>query len=508
MNPYLLSYKRQTIALIITAGLIKLVLGSIIELNNDEAYYWTYARHLQWNYFDHPPMVGIFIRLFTANLYFHHEFFMRLPGVVSAAACTWIIFKIGESLRDTRTGWIAACLYTASFYSSIIAGLLILPDTPQLFFWLMSVLLLMTIIKRQSSQLPVNGYLLLAGLTIGLSILSKIHGVFLWTGFLGYVLFDQRALLKNPYLYLAASITAIILVPSFLWTLNNHSGTYNYHSARVTFLHFHPESFGREILGEVLYSNPVNYVLLIMAIAQFRTQNKNAILLKWLSFPLIGTVLFISVFNDTLPHWSGPAYATLIPFTALYLRNRQYPREFLPPVIFALRLIVVALVICIGMIKYFPGSMGQQRLPEWGKNDITLDMSGWRQFSDSLQKKLPGSPPIDCIFTDYWFPGGHLDFYTGYQLNLPVRVVGSLADIHHFAWLNPGLPTLRTGQNAWYITISNFYHEPPKKLTEHFLQCSRTFTIPQLRSGSIVRYFYIYQLTNYLGGLPDNGIIQ
>jgi len=50
-----------------------------LELGNDEVYYQTYAQHLQWNYFDHPPMVALLIRLSTINLFFHNEFFVPLP---------------------------------------------------------------------------------------------------------------------------------------------------------------------------------------------------------------------------------------------------------------------------------------------------------------------------------------------------------------------------------------------------------------------------------------------
>ncbi len=33
---------------------------------DDEAYYWTWARHLEWGYPDHPPMIAYVIRATTA----------------------------------------------------------------------------------------------------------------------------------------------------------------------------------------------------------------------------------------------------------------------------------------------------------------------------------------------------------------------------------------------------------------------------------------------------------
>ena len=56
---------------------IRLFAAGSLELGNDEAYYWLYGQHLQWNYFDHPPMVAVFIRLFTFNLFFQdYPFFI------------------------------------------------------------------------------------------------------------------------------------------------------------------------------------------------------------------------------------------------------------------------------------------------------------------------------------------------------------------------------------------------------------------------------------------------
>ncbi|MBA4166242.1 MAG: glycosyltransferase family 39 protein [Chitinophagaceae bacterium] len=483
-----------------------MLLASIAELNNDEAYYWTYAKQLQWNYFDHPPMVGICIKIFMLNLHLNQELFIRLTAILAASGCTWIIFKIGKQLHDGQTGWFAACLFTASFYASIIAGLLILPDSPQLFFWLLSVNLLLKIVKKDISGVRVNSELALVGITIGLCVLSKIHGIFLWIGFGGYVIISRRSLLSNPFLYLSGLITLAMLVPSFLWTLSNHFSTYNYHSARVHFEGMHPESFFREIAGEILYSNPVNYVLLVVALLRYRRKRTDVALLKWFSFPLIITVLIISLFNDTLPHWNGPAFVTLIPFTALHLRNLSARTAKLPLEIrSAMGLLITSVCVCIGIINYWPGSLGARQLPELGKNDVTLDMSGWRQLHDSLKNRLTTEA---SIFTPYWFPGGHLTVYVGQPLHLPVRVVGTLNDIHHFAWLNPSYPSLPIDANAWYITVSNFYKPPSAGLMSYFQKTGQPLLIPQYRSGIVVRYFYIYPLLHYKGGLPANGILQ
>src|SRR5882757_7922602 len=120
--------RRKILLLIVLSSLIRLIVAGSIELGNDEVYYQAYARHLQWCYFDHPPMVAWIIRLTTANLFLHQELFIRLGPIVCAAIGTALIYLIGKKIKNEITGLIAAVLYTTSFYTSVIAGIFILPD--------------------------------------------------------------------------------------------------------------------------------------------------------------------------------------------------------------------------------------------------------------------------------------------------------------------------------------------------------------------------------------------
>jgi len=83
-------------------------------LGNDEAYYYTYALYPALSHFDHPPMVGWVIQLFSLNLHFSSEIFIRLAAVLAGTVNTWLMYCIGKQLRDELTGWYAALLYTAS----------------------------------------------------------------------------------------------------------------------------------------------------------------------------------------------------------------------------------------------------------------------------------------------------------------------------------------------------------------------------------------------------------
>ena len=269
-----------------------------------------------------------------------------------------------------------------------IAGILILPDSPQMSFWLLSILLMLRIIYHESH--PPALLFLLLGLVVGLCMLSKIHAVFLWMGFLLFILLYRRDLLRMPFLYISGLLSLLVFSPAIIWTIQNSYTTLKFHSSRVVFSlnHIQPDSFLRELAGSVLYTNPLVFGLILVSVTWFlrhKSTPPNARLLLCIAAPLISIVLLISIFNDTLPHWSGPAYLTLIPFTGLYFAHRNHTTRVPGIVKASLVLIFSALVAAVLVINYLPVSLGSKTMPAYGANDITLDMSGWEQFGKILK---------------------------------------------------------------------------------------------------------------------------
>ena len=109
-----MNYQKKLWWLIGISVLAKIFISFFLELGNDEVYYYTYALQPDWNHFDHPPMVGWLIRIFTFNLYWLSDLSMRLGSIVCAALTTIVIFESGSLLKNEKAGWIAALLYTLS----------------------------------------------------------------------------------------------------------------------------------------------------------------------------------------------------------------------------------------------------------------------------------------------------------------------------------------------------------------------------------------------------------
>ena len=502
--------------LILLGSLLRLWVAASLELGNDEVYYQTYAQHLQWAYFDHPPMIALLIRLSTFNLFFHNELFIRLGPILCAAIGTWLIFKTGSLINNERTGWIAAILYNTSFYSSIIAGTFILPDSPQLIFWLLSIYFMIRILDNQVEGRKQIFYFISLGICTGLCIMSKVHGVFLWFGFGGYVIFYRRSLLKSPAFWTSLIITLAIIFPAWWWNYENHFITYQYHQGRISFWGKQPDPdhLLQQVLGSIFYCNPVNFVLYILALSsiakgRIKSVPKEYLLFLWLSLPLILVLLWTSLFSETLPHWSGPAYLSLMLPAACYLDGRTavgVNSRWLKTAVWLYGCVVILGVLGI---KYLPFRIGSSIPVNLGKGDISLDMTGWRRFSKSLDSLYRSDissgrmNPNTIILSDYWFPAAHLEHYYGISYRHTVLAIGPVGDIHHFAWMNQRRSRMLSGSDAYFIYPSNYYGPPKATLKNKFQTVGDSILIPQYRAGIPVRNFVIYRMHEFRGDSLD-----
>ncbi|MCK9291413.1 MAG: glycosyltransferase family 39 protein [Bacteroidales bacterium] len=506
--------------LLLLSAAIRLLLSAWLELSNDEVYYWTYALYPDWSHYDHPPMVGWFIRFFSFNLQWDQEVFIRLASVVCMTFNTYFIYKIGCQLRNEIAGWYAALLYTASVYAFVITGILILPDTPQTLFWILSLWLMIQLLQTEANSLRFRKKMLWLGLSIGLGMLSKYTAVFLWVGLAMYVLLYQRNWLRQPVLYVSVFLSFLIFLPVLFWNITHQFISFSFHGDRINIfesgLRF--TSFFQELAGQFLYNNPVNVILIILslvAIAKKKLVLRSDMrrLIIWTSLPMIGLFLFFSLFRFTLPHWSGPAYSGLLLLAALWLAESQSQKKtslFFPSSIsVSLFLLIAVLAGGVAQIKYgiFPSDKNES-YHRIGRHDVSLDMYGWKQLEGSFKTirekhiALGDMHESDAIIGENWFPLAHLDYYVARPLHMQVFGLGPLHKLHKYHWINELRGGLQIGRNYWYITNSRDYKHPAEIYQDWFKEIVPADTIEIYRAQQPVKRFFVFQLYE-LQKLPD-----
>jgi 4-amino-4-deoxy-L-arabinose transferase-like glycosyltransferase len=471
--------RKQVFWLIVITTLVRLFLASQVELANDEVYYWTYALYPDLSHFDHPPMVGFMAQLFTLNLFFTDDFFLRLGSIVLSAASTWTIFCIGRKVKNELAGLYAAFLYTSSIYCSIISGFSLIPDAPQVFFWLLCLNVALDILPTEKITNSQRRKMLLFGLFAGLAMLSKYHSVFIWVGILLFVLFQNRKWVVDYSLYLAGFISLLVFSPVLIWNIQNDFISFTFHGDRVApAWELRPDYFLTELGGQIAYHNPLNIILIVIAMMAV-WKGKNFIDSKYKGVLLFNAIplwlLFtgFSLFRSTLPHWSGPAFLSLIVLTAAYWAERIGSQNLSEAkMIRPLRIMLSSyflgflMVVAFYSINYSSLQLGKQKeVKNFGEYDFTQDMYGYDQISNAFQKivvreESQGSMAKGSdLISHQWFPGTHLDFYVAQPHYRNLFLIGSLNEIHKYAWINQQRGGLQKGKDYYHIAVSNYYKE-------------------------------------------------
>ncbi|MCF6170007.1 MAG: glycosyltransferase family 39 protein [Bacteroidales bacterium] len=504
------NYRNYLWLLIGISTLVRGLLAGFLELGNDEVYYRLYALYPDWSHFDHPPMVGWVIQLFSLNLLFDSEFFLRLASVVFGAINLWLVFDLGRILRNERAGFYAALLFTASIYGFVITGIFILPDTPQNFFWLLSLRLMLRTLPFCPHQ-PVSGIRMLnLGFVLGLGILSKYTTVFLWLGALLYIGIYNREWFRSKWLYLSIFISLLFTLPIIYWNLQNDFVSFRFQGERVNLLDssLSPNYFLTEIAGEFFYNNPVNFVLIVLAvIAGFRGKLKigkahNRIILL-ATLPLIFTFHIFSLFRSTLPHWSAPAYTSLVILAAAWLDQQKVAQRFRVSAVLYGTLFLLFIILLLGILQVrlslfqVDYSTAYHNL---GKNDPSLDLTGFRQAGIEFAKIVErdrdnGSMPENAFLTgDNWFPLANYDYYAASPLGMKVYGLGPLERIHKYAWINRINGPLTQGMDAYYLTDSRDYRSPYGSLDGYFEKVEAADTIHIFAGKKEVKRAFVFRL--------------
>lgn len=503
-------YTKKVLFLIAGFSVLRLIISYVVELGNDESYYWLYSQVLKWNYFDHPPIVAIWVRIFTVNLLLEkYVLFLRLGSIVGCGLSTWFMYKCVATVSYERAGWFAACFYNASFYAGITAGLFISPDSPQMVFYTFSLWMIAKIALDDKNWT----WWILFGIASGLCIMSKVHGVFLWIGLGLYILFLKRSWLVNARLYTSLAIALIITSPILIWNIQHDFVTYKFDSERILIKGFslNWNNFFNTLLAHFMINNPFNAAFIFMAFIARRRQKMNFIpalsIYNFIGLPLALILLLISLYRVTLPHWSGPAYITLLPLAAIW--QAQLTKRFTFPKLLQLSLggTLIFFIGCTLIINFYPGTFGSKTNNELGRGDITLDMYGWKEagkkfaalYNDEAIKGI-ASKNTPAVCNTWW--GAHDEYYFCRPSGIKMIGLGSMTDLHEYIWMNEFRKNKVNFSTAYCIVHSDENYDVPKQYSNFYAKVDTAAVIQIFRNKKPAHNFYILRLSGWKSELP------
>jgi len=262
--------------------------GAITE---DEAYYWVYSTQLDWGYFDHPPMIALFI---SAGKWIGGELGVRMVTVLAQVGALWVLWRLA---CEHWPGPQRPLLFFGIAFSIVIFqvfGFVATPDSPLLFF----AALFLYAYRRLVLYNRWGDALLLGALSAGL-LYSKYHGVLL----IGFTVLSHPRLLLNPRLYVAGLTGVALFFPHLWWQYINDFPSFRYHLVERTqeFKWWYVSEF---LLNVFLVYNPL---LWPMAWRAWRHSNWKDPFTRALAVNFAGFLLFffLSTFRGHVqPQWT------------------------------------------------------------------------------------------------------------------------------------------------------------------------------------------------------------
>lgn len=415
----LIARLRQIPYLPLLAGLmlLRLITAGLAGLVPDECYYWLWAQHPAFGYYDHPPMVAWGIAVFTWLS--DAALFVRLPFVLSFVALSWLIYDTGKTLFSETVArrallWLNACLLLS--IGSVVAT----PDPPSVLMWAFG---LWALAKLQTTG---KGYWwLVFGLFAGLGVEAKYTNFFLGLGVLAWFLLDKPARkgLLTPWPWLGALIAAAAMVPNLIWNAQHGWITFAKQFGRMEGAHFTAQYLPEFVVSQVLLINPLIFIFVVLGVvAWWKTRdNSKLTLLIALPLPLLAYML-VHVFHDRIQgNWPAPVYPGLVLLAAVAAESGKFgwARKWAAPLGIGLSLLVLAVM---AMSNVLPQQSGTAGLGQ-----------GWEKLAHDIRAKQVETGASWIATTDYNSQGE-------LSLHMPDRSVIGMAERQRYAWPHP-IPT-------------------------------------------------------------------
>lgn len=285
--------------------ILNLVQASLTGLHADEAYYWLYSKFLDWGYFDHPPMVALFIR--AGDLISHSTFGLRLFTVLSSTISVYVLWLIVKRYKENLELFI---LLVCSILLFHVYGFITTPDSPLLLFGV----LFLYVYQRYTNEDKLKWAILLSLVIAGL-LYSKYHGVLI----LLFTVLSNFKILKRPSFWMIVGLSALLFAPHIYWQYSHGFPSVYYHLFDRSAKPYRSEYTSDYLISQIVVAGPLIGWLLYRSASKLQGTD---LFIRAVKFNFYGIFLFffLSTFKGRVePHWTLLAFPCLLILSYLYL---------------------------------------------------------------------------------------------------------------------------------------------------------------------------------------------
>ena len=364
--------------LIALAGLtlLRFWLAAVLPLSPDEAYYWVWSRGLQPGFYDHPPMVALWIRLGTA-IAGETPLGIRLLAPPALALASLLLARASEDLFPGRgAGPWAAALLNATIIVGVGAATMT-PDTPLAFFWVATIWALARLHRTGDGR-----WWLAVGLLAGAGLASKYTAILLGFGILLWLLTEPglRRWFARWELWAGGALALLVFSPVIAWNAAQGWASFAKQGGRAAASGGSAMQYLVELaVGQVAFATPLVWLLCsagaVAAVLAWNREGAPARLLAFLTLPAILLFLWQATGSRVQGNWPAILYPAAA-IAAAALLGPRWQRWRGPAVL--LGFAMTAAVVLQSIAAPFPLRRG------W---DPTLArLGGWPEFTEAVEQ--------------------------------------------------------------------------------------------------------------------------
>lgn len=468
-----------------------MLVGATVWLTDVEAYYWVWSLDLQLNYYDHPVMLPLLLRVSTALLG-DGALGIRCVAVVLNGLTAWALARTTRVLGGDQR---AALRTVVIFYAMpvfLFGGLASTPDAPVIFFCSLILMGAAQAIRRPRPWDPA-----LLGLLVGLAFISKMSAGLFGLSLLLIALLNSelRRRLTTRWMLLGITAACLVISPYLLWNMQHDWATLRYHGARPQGLNL--DGVWRLLIGQLAFFGPLTVVPLWLVgwgVGRKRIDPEGLRHLSWPSLVFFAWIILRTPTSE--PHWTTLGY---LPAIILLARVLPLWRQARPRLVGGVTCLVIALPVVLlitlqvhvysdAIVRLVPARYYSAR------GDLINDLVGWEQVRDvvtELAARHHGPSPLYTAAAHYTICS-QLALVTGDSPSMvcPSPRQDAFDYIPDRAWPPVGADVL-------FLSDDRFTRGPEAYM--RFERCDLPIVREHRRADRVVRTFKVHSCVGYRG---------
>lgn len=492
--------------LVLTASAVLHVLLSVtLELSADEAHYALYAAHLDWSYFDHPPLVGWvqwpFLQIGGTDLA------LRIVPMACWLLANFLLIALSDNLfpqfADQRGLRADIVLFSLSPLLHLL-GIALVPDT-LLMPLTLAVMLITWRLCHEHESLRIRNWIIL-GLLLGLTGLAK------YTAFLNAIgvllVFMHRygpRLMIRAGPWIAVLIAAAVVAPVFWWNSQHDWISFHYQLNHAAGGNEWRSLLALRFWMVIWLAFGLSLPVLVFIGMRNRRNldgslHRSALGPIWfcLYFFLPGMLLwlFLSGRGSTLPHWVTPSIMAALPAAAA-ATSHLWSQQSRWPVWLSLGLGLQAVLVMTCIALLLAGGLqsedqGERKSPSVQTRSVPnpiADLYGWSEGAHRAMH-LAEQEGVQTLALAHWTLASRIAWYARPMSVKVLKNKPSQFDL----WF--GQPV--QGERMIVIDWSQMTFAAPVAKNQ-FKQCKDIDTLPVMHLGRQISQFHYWLCEDWQG---------